>query len=402
MLAASLLLMLSADRGWHGMIVLCAANNFDWFKMADRHMAEQLSTRVPVLYVDPPQSPLTPLRNRRSAASLTRPRLRAQAPRLARLTPVVQPGPGRRGLTGCTAALTRHYLRRATARLGGEVRAVISAWPQYPVFGCCREDVAVYWARDDFVGGASLLGLHPGNLEATERTVAAAADLVVAASPLVADTWRDRHASVTLIPYGADVESYRDVDRAPVPFDADLPGPVAGFVGHINERMDLRLLEAVADRGHSLLLVGPRDASFEPARFEALLRRPRVRWVGPKPTAALPGYLRLIDVGLVPYTGSAFNRGSFPLKTLEYLAAGRAVVATDLPAARWLATDLVTIATGPDEFAAEAGRLLTAPRTPAIMARRRQFAAAHSWAGRAAAFSAAIFGDSAGPPAAAP
>jgi glycosyltransferase involved in cell wall biosynthesis len=178
----------------------------------------------------------------------------------------------------------------------------------------------------------------------------------------------------------------------------DLPGPVAGFVGHINERMDLRLLEAVAGAGHSLLLVGPRDAGFEPARFEALLRHPRVRWVGPKPTALLPGYLRLIDVGLVPYTGSAFNRGSFPLKTLEYLAAGRAVVATDLPAARWLATDLVTIASGPGEFAAEAGRLLGRPRTPEEVARRRRFAAGHSWAGRAAALSAAILGGRAGRP----
>jgi len=56
-----------------------------------------------------------------------------------------------------------------------------------------------------------------------------------------------------------------------------------------------------------------------------------VRWVGPQPYGALPGYLRLMDVGVVPYRDSAFNRGSFPLKTLEYLAAGRGVVATD----RW-------------------------------------------------------------------
>jgi teichuronic acid biosynthesis glycosyltransferase TuaH len=31
----------------------------------------------------------------------------------------------------------------------------------------------------------------------------------------------------------------------------------------------------------------------------------------------LPGYLRMMDVGLVPYRDSPFNRGSFPLKTLE-------------------------------------------------------------------------------------
>jgi teichuronic acid biosynthesis glycosyltransferase TuaH len=86
---------------------------------------------------------------------------------------------------------------------------------------------------------------------------------------------------------------------------------------------------------------------------------------------------------VVPYRDSPFNRGSFPLKTLEYLAAGRAVVSTDLPATRWLATDLVSIATGPGAFADQVDRLLAQPRTPDVLARRQAFAARHSWARRA-------------------
>ena len=81
-------------------------------------------------------------------------------------------------------------------------------------------------------------------------------------------------------------------EHAPLPADADLPGPVAGFVGRINHRTDLQLLEAIADRGRSLLLVGPRDAGYEPRRFDALRRRRNVRWVGPKPSAALPGFAK--------------------------------------------------------------------------------------------------------------
>jgi teichuronic acid biosynthesis glycosyltransferase TuaH len=158
---------------------------------------------------------------------------------------------------------------------------------------------------------------------------------------------------------------------------------VAGFVGRINERTDLRLLEAIADRGRSLLLVGPKDPAFEPGRFEALRRRPNVRWVGLKPSGALPSYLQMMDVGLVPYRDSRFNRGSFPLKTLEYLAAGLPVVATDLPAIRWLATDLVCIA-GPASFADQVDRLLATPRTAAMRERRQAFAEQHGWARRAA------------------
>ena len=270
------------------------------------------------------------------------------------------------------------------------MRAVISAWPQYPVFGSCGEDVRVYWAQDDFVGGADLLGLNAKLIDTRERRVAATADLIIAANPVVADTWRDRGCFPVIIPFGADVSAYRDVEQAPVPPDVDLPPPIAGVVGQINERTDLRLLEAIAGRGRSLLLVGPVDPRFEPQRFDALRQRENVRWVGRKPFEALPGYLRLIDVGVVPYGDSPFNRGSFPLKILEYLAAGRGVVATDLPAIRWLATDLISVATTPELFADEVDRLLNEPRTRALMAGRQAFAAQHSWARRAAAIRAAI------------
>jgi teichuronic acid biosynthesis glycosyltransferase TuaH len=371
-------------RGWDDYVVLCAANAFDGIKVADQHVAERLSTLVPVLYVDPPLSWLTPLRNSRATGSLRGPRLRKVNSRLARLTPVVQPGPSRPGLAPVTSALTRGYLRSITPRLGARVRAVVSAWPHYPVFGSCAEQARVYWAQDDFVGGAALLGLNAAHLDRQERRVAAAADVVVAANPLTAGTWRERGCETVLIPYGADPAAYADVDEAARPADVPLDAPIAGFVGQLNDRTDLALLEAVAGTGRSLLLVGPVSPGFEPRRFAALRQRPNVCWVGPKPFEALPGYLRLIDVGLVPYRDSPFNRGSFPLKILEYLAAGRAVAATDLPAIRWLATDLVAVASEPRGFAALVGRLLGQPRTPAVMARRREFAASHSWARRAA------------------
>lgn len=375
-----------------GMIVLCAANDYTGIKLADQHLAEHLSRLAPVLYVDPPISWLTPLKNPEARRLIERPRLRIQAPGLARLTPLVQPCPSRPGMTGVTGAVVRHHLRRAVTRLGGDVLAVISAWPLYSVFGSCREEVSVYWAQDDFVGGASLLGLNAEHLDIRERSVAAAASIIVAANPTVADTWRMRDSKVSLIPFGVDMNAYTDVDSAPLPPDADLPGPVVGFVGHINDRTDLSFLEAIADRNKSILLVGPADPAFEPSRFAALVGRTNVRWVGSKPFDALPGYLRAIDVGVIPYRDSPFNRGSFPLKTLEYLAAGRAVVATDLPAIRWLGTDLVTIASGPESFANQVGRMLDEVRSPALMARRQAFAREHSWANRAADIYAAVLG----------
>ena len=150
----------------------------------------------------------------------------------------------------------------------------------------------------------------------------------------------------------------------------------------MSERIDLDMLEAVADTGVSLLLVGPRQPTFEIAKMDALFARPNVQWVGPKAFDELPSYLRVVDVGLTPYRQSAFNRASVPLKTLEYLAAGRPVVASDLPAHRRLDTAHVTLAGTPAEFAERTRERLLAPDRSGAAA-RRALGARHSWAARA-------------------
>jgi teichuronic acid biosynthesis glycosyltransferase TuaH len=162
-----------------------------------------------------------------------------------------------------------------------------------------------------------------------------------------------------------------------------LPAPVAVYLGLLNDRTDLALLEAVAATGQSLLIVGPRQESFQPQRFAALCARPNVVAVGPVPFATLPEVLAGTAVGLVPYADTPFNRASFPLKALEYLAAGRPVVSTPLPAIRWLDSEHITLAADPTAFAAATVRAGRNPMTPNAAAARRQFAAAHTWERRA-------------------
>ena len=192
----------AATLGWCDRAVF-AATRFTGIRSADRHMAEHLSRVAPVLYVDPPLSPLTPAVIARRRSRCAGPGSACDAPGLAQLTPVVQPCPSRPALTPMTSLLSAPYLRRATGPSRGRVQAVISVWPQYPVFGSCGEDVRVYWAQDDFVGGAGLMGLNAEHLETRERAVAAGADLVAAVSPVLAQAWRDRGSAGLLIPNGA-------------------------------------------------------------------------------------------------------------------------------------------------------------------------------------------------------
>ena len=385
----------TADNGyrigdWNGLIVLCAANNWDVVKLADRHMAERLTAHAPVLYVDPPISRLTRFKNPAVAASVRRPHLRMVAPRIARYTPIVAPKPGHPAMTALTTRMVRRQLRCAVRNLGGQVHAVISTSVSLNVYGACGEQHRVYWWQDDPVAGAAYWSAGAGRLDRAEERLARdedrlarSSDLIVAVNENAVARWQDRGLRAAHLPNGCDAPYFAGVDENEPPADLKLPRPIAGFIGHINSRTDLALLEAVADAGVSLLLIGPKDPSFEPARFDRLVGRRNVAYVGPQPFEQLPSYLNVIDVGLVPYGATEFNRYSFPMKTLEYLAAGRPVVGTSLPAMRWLDTELVTLADTPDAFAASVVRDAALARDAALVRRRREFASCHSWAKRA-------------------
>ncbi len=210
------------------------------------------------------------------------------------------------------------------------------------------------------------------------------ADIVAAVSPLLQERYAAYGREAALVPNGCDPDMYAAADSAPWSADVHLAGPIAGLMGHIGRRVDLALLEAVADTGCSLLLIGPWDPSYEPIRFPALVARPNVCWVGPKALAELPACMRIIDVGLTPYADSDLNRSSFPLKTLEYIAAGSGVVSRDVPTVSWLKTDHVTVARSPAEFTGAVRRQLMVPRSSSLVTHRRRVAEQHSWDRRAA------------------
>jgi glycosyltransferase involved in cell wall biosynthesis len=368
---------------WNGMIVLCAGVRWDGVKMADRHMAEHLRAHAPVLYVDPPVSHLSRLKNPEVAAAMKRPRLRILGPGLAHLTPVVPPKPMHPAVVPIATWAARRQLRGAVHSLGGQVQAIITTWLFLDIYGVCGEQRRVYWWYDDPVGAATLWGQSADRLAAADERLARASDLIVAVNEGATQRLLQRGLPAKYLPNGCDPAPFAGADQIAAASDVHLGSPIAAFVGHLNSRTDLALLEGVADSGVGLLLIGPKDSTFEPERFARLIARSNVAYLGRRPYEELPSYLKLVDVGLVPYGATEFNRWSFPMKTLEYLAAGRPVVATSLPAIRWLDTDLVTLADTPSEFAASVRQQAELARQPELVARRRAFASMHSWADRA-------------------
>jgi glycosyltransferase involved in cell wall biosynthesis len=233
----------------------------------------------------------------------------------------------------------------------------------------------VYYVTD------SLEDLPGADIERTRRWEQAqleAADVVVACSLPLCEQLRARGAEPVYLPHACDDDAL--AEPGPVPAElADLPRPIVGYVGSLNFRIDVTLLEAArrAAAGGTLVVVGGAFGPPPSTEAAAFLAQPGVVATGHRGPEVLPSYLAALDVGLVPYSLEPFNRKSFPIKVLQYLAAGAAVVSTANGATDELGA-AVTVADDPDAFEA-AVRNALASNDPAARAARHQVASSRRW-----------------------
>ncbi|MGE6630235.1 teichuronic acid biosynthesis protein TuaH [Bacillus sp. NPDC077027] len=109
-------------------------------------------------------------------------------------------------------------------------------------------------------------------------------------------------------------------------------GTVLGFIGGIKPKLDFELIQkaALIQPEWTFLFVGPDGTNGDPS-FQHALKLPNVIWTGAVDALEVPSYMKLIDVGIMPYKQSPYNKAVFPLKLFEFLAAGKPVVGLNLP-----------------------------------------------------------------------
>ncbi|WP_405218110.1 glycosyltransferase [Agrococcus sp. Ld7] len=350
---------------------------WDTLAGTDRHLATELAEQRQIVWVDTPHSVL------RARDRVVRP-VTHPHPNIVRLRASTIAGVQRPVLRDLANRRRANAARRYLAANRIQPSVVISSTtaPMLDLAG----DLAghrVYYATDDYVEAASIWGVSRRYLSAARERNLRSADLVLAVSRELGRHLERGAASSRWLPNGAQLSRFDGIERAS-PAAEGLTHPIAGVVGQFNSRTDLDALFAVRARGLSLLLVGPRwfSSRDDDDAFDRLIADPGVRWTGEVPPDRLVRYLRAMDVGLTPYRDTVFNRRSFPLKTVEYLAAGVPVVATDVGSSEGLDQRWVHAAATPDAFAALAARIAAAPRDPAEI---RRAAAGHDWRARATA-----------------
>jgi glycosyltransferase involved in cell wall biosynthesis len=152
----------------------------------------------------------------------------------------------------------------------------------------------------------------------------------------------DRHKAINLnthyLPNVCDYEHFaraRDDGLAEPADISSIPPPRIGFVGAVSSyKLDLNLIREIAtERSHwSFVFVGEIGEGDPWTNLETLRGLPNVHFMGGRPYADLPAYLKSFDVAILPSALNDYTKAMFPMKFFEYLAAGLPVVSTPLPA----------------------------------------------------------------------
>jgi len=294
------------------------------------------------------------------------------------------------GLRAAADRLAAGWLdRRLAQRWGRDWRertlVYVPSWcyTQTALIGSLRPRYLFFHLLDDTLGFPEIAGdprVQQQNLRFLEAMLAACT-VAAAVSPELAERYQQRFGRpIALLRNGVEAGFF--AAARPAAELAALPAPRLLYTGSINSWVDLELLDGLAQArpDASLVLIGHLFAdSVDRRQWQQLLSRPNVRWLGSRSYRELPAYLAGAEVLLLPRTGAEHSRASDPLKLYEYLASGRPVVSTALPALADF-SNLVGLGGSPREFIAQVEAAL---RPHPELAQRQQAAvAAHSWEAR--------------------
>lgn len=236
---------------------------------------------------------------------------------------------------------------------------------------------SIFYQRDDMLGIRYFQRHGPRLQEGALR----AYDMVATNSAYLAKTAREINPYSFDIGQGCDLEYFRP--RAlPVPGELkQISKPIIGYIGYVSAwRIDLELLKYLAENlpQYNIVLIGPVDVLFD---MEAVKEYSNLYFIESKPVTELPKYINCFDICINPQVLNKATVGNYPRKIDEYLAMGKAVVATETEAMGLFAAFTYLCRTKFD-FVEKIRDILAHPDVYGhenIVAGRIAFAQTHTW-----------------------
>ena len=223
---------------------------------------------------------------------------------------------------------------------------LVNLWYTYPAFPTLYKiyswDQIVYdcsdlWA-EQLSGKFSFLSyLKQKIIYQSEQTIVEKASYITCTSSFLAEeiisrtpAYRDK---IFTYENGVEYELFQErKNREPV---IEKEGLTIGYIGGIKPKLDFGLIQQIAQmrRDWTILLVGP-DGTNNSPEFMKLLKEPNIQWMGSVSRNQVPAYMHMLDIGIMPYKDTPYNKAIFPLKLFEFLAAGKPVIGMNLPSTK--------------------------------------------------------------------
>ncbi len=244
----------------------------------------------------------------------------------------------------------------------------------FPFIEAIQPQVLVYDVMDQL----SAFKGAPADLRIRDGAVLKQADVVFTGG---ISLYRDKarfNPNTYVFPSGVDEAHFASGNNTNIPPElAALNGPILGYFGVIDERMDLELLCHIAEQHPEwqIVMIGPVVKISE----DELPHKPNIHYLGMKPYAELPHYLANFDVALVPFALNEATRFVSPTKVLEYMAAHKPIVSTPIHDVIELYGSVVYIGHTHAEFVKQVEQVLNQTTSDARIANEKQLLARNAW-----------------------
>ncbi len=216
-----------------------------------------------------------------------------------------------------------------------------------PLLTSFEFNTIVYDCMDEL----SLFKGAPEKLIEQEKYLVAHADVVFTGGKSLYESKSQLHGNAHCFPSSVDQEHFeKALNGVAIPDDiATIPGPIVGYFGVIDERLDLNLLNEIAQQKPdvSFVMIGPLAKIGE----HDLPRPKNIHYLGMKDYKELPGYLKAFSIAMMPFALNDATKYISPTKTLEYMAAGKPIISTAITDVVRDYKDCVKIIHSADEFA---------------------------------------------------
>lgn len=221
----------------------------------------------------------------------------------------------------------------------------------------------------------------------SEHKLAKKANVILCTSEAIKNDLLPFNSHTYNVSHGVDFKHFNSalsIREAPEDIKS-IKKPVLGYFGGLSERVDYRILSALAEAFESatILLIGPRLTDMS-----GIEKYPNVCILERKALNVLPLYLKEFDVCLIPYHVNELMEGVDPIKLKEYFCTGKPVVSTDLPEVRKYGS-LVYVGKGPPDFAGKVREAL-GEKNEAVRNARMEIAQKSDWSVKIEEISAII------------